>query len=161
MTDKKTKKINKLESQELQKIKGQAEEYLHCWQRAVADYQNLKKQVEKNQAEFVKYANTTLIIELLPILNNFKTAFNCIPDKDKENDWLKGIAHIKKQFEEAMKSLGIEEIKTKGEKFNPELHEAVDKAKSEQEEDMIIKEVQAGYKLNGRVIIPAKVIVSS
>ncbi len=129
---------------ELTQVKKQSEEYLNCWKRAVADYQNLKKETEKNQAEFVKFANLALIFELLPILNNFKAAFACIPEEQKETDWVKGIECIKKQFEDLMKNLGIEEIKTVGEKFNPELHEAVSKDESEGPEDTIIKETQPG-----------------
>ncbi|MFH1173084.1 MAG: nucleotide exchange factor GrpE [bacterium] len=148
------------ENTDLEQVKQQAEEYLNCWKRATADYQNFKKAMEKNQLEFVKYANLALMAELLPILNNFKAAFNCIPEDQKENDWIKGIECIKKQFEDLMKNLGIEEIKTIGEKLDPQQHEAVGKEKSEQEEDTIIKEVQPGYRLHDKVIAPAKVIVS-
>lgn len=158
MTDQKLKPEESTADTEI--LKNQAEDYLNCWKRAVADYQNLKKETEKNQAEFVKFANLILIMELLPILNNFKAAFDCVPEEQKENDWVKGIECIKKQFEDLLKNLDIEEIKTVGEKFNPESHEAMGKEESEEPEDTIIKECQPGYSWHGKVIIPAKVIVA-
>lgn len=148
------------DSDKLAELEKQANEYLGCWQRAVADYQNFKKETEKNQAEFAKFANMAIIAELLPVMNNFKAAFNCIPENQKETDWVKGIGCIKKQLEDLLKSLEIEEVKTTGEKFNPEYHEAIGQEPGE-EEDMIVKEVQPGYVWHGKVIAPAKVIVST
>ena len=157
-----------IDSSELNQAKEQAQEYLNCWKRATADYQNLKKETEKRQAEFVKFANAALIFELLPILNNFKAAFNCLSAEQKQTDWVKGIEHIKKQLEDLMKNLGIEEIKTVGEKFDPNLHEAIEKAGEpanesgeETKDEIVVKEVQPGYQWHGKVIVPAKVIVSS
>ncbi len=151
------KKTNPPVGGEIEEVKKQAEDYLNCWKRAAADYQNLKKETEKNQAAFAKFANLALIME--PILNNFKTAFNCIPEDQKESDWVKGVECIKKQFDDLMKNLGIEEIKTINEKFNPELHEAVGKEAGDEEDDIIIKETRPGYTWHGKVIMPAKVIV--
>jgi molecular chaperone GrpE len=81
-----------------------------------------------------------------------------VPEGDK---WAEGISNIKKQFEDLFKSLGIEEIKAVGEKFNPEFHEAVSRQKKEGvEADIVLEEVSGGYLMNGKTIIPAKVIVS-
>src|SRR3989338_7216761 len=81
----------------------------------------------------------------------------------KKNDWLTGIEHVTAQFKKVLEENGVREIKTVGEKFDPEVHEAVvaqETSGSEQKQDNIIKkEVKTGYKLNGKVIYPAKVIV--
>ncbi|MFH0857000.1 MAG: nucleotide exchange factor GrpE [bacterium] len=166
-------------------------EYLDGWKRAKADYMNLKKEAEQRYKDLIKFANAGLILELLPVLDNFKLAVMHIPESEKNADWVIGIMHIKKQFEDILKNLGIEEIKTVGEKFNPELHEAVGresafasssaeaaagKERKEGEEgkipltpftkggtqgdDIIIKEVRAGYTMHGKVIQAARVIVS-
>jgi len=147
---------------ELELTKKKMEEYLDGWKRAKADYINFKKESEKRQSEIVQFANATLILELLPIYDNFKLAWQHIPEDKKENgDWLKGIEQIKKQFGDMLKKLGIEEIKTVGEKFNPELHESVAKEKVEGiKADIITEEIKSGYKLYDRVLEHAKVKVA-
>ena len=163
--DKKGKSQKLKGKSESQKLKVDPEEsvedYKDKWLRAVADYQNLKKQTVKDKEDWAKYANAGLILELLPVINHFKEAMKHVPAEGKDTDWVKGIMQIKKQFDEFLKNLGIEEIPTVGEKFNPEMHEAVSQQEVEDKEaDEIIEEVQAGYTMHGKVIDPAKVIVS-
>ncbi|MBI5254200.1 nucleotide exchange factor GrpE [Candidatus Falkowbacteria bacterium] len=141
--------------------KKKCEEYLNGWKRAMADYQNLVKDVAKEKLEFVKFANQNLILELLPILDNFKLAFSNVPDVEKDGAWMVGFAHIKKQLEDFLKENGVEEIKTIDEKFDPMLHEAVGKAEnSEKESGIIVEEKKPGYKLHGKVVQAAKVVVT-
>jgi len=141
-------------------------EYLNGWKRAQADYQNLVKEVAKDKMAFVKYANQALIMELLPIMDNFKAAFNLIPDAEMKSAWVVGFSHIKKQMADFLAGNGVEEIKTVGEKLDVAVHEAVeydeksDPSTSSGEEGEIIAERKSGYKLNGRVIQAAKVVVS-
>ncbi|MFA6993446.1 MAG: nucleotide exchange factor GrpE [Patescibacteria group bacterium] len=142
-------------------VEKSVEDYEAKWLRALADYQNLKKQTVSDRAEFIKYANAGLILELLPILNNFKVAADHVPPEQQEADWVKGIFHIKTQLADLLKNMGIEQIPTVGEKFDPQFHEAVGQEAVEgKAEGEIIKEVRAGYTLHGKVIDPAKVIVN-
>jgi len=120
---------------------------------ALADYQNLLKQTAKEKQEFAKYANEELLHEILPIYDNLKMSLN-FSDEEANNSWMEGVKYVVKQFKDTLEKLGVEEIKTKGEKFNPETMEALGgKGKK------VKKEVKAGYKLNGKVIVPAKVIL--
>lgn len=147
--------------EELEKYKSKAEEYLNGWKRAKADYINFKKEVEERQRDIIEFANLTFVLELLPLKENFKKAFEHIPEKEKESDWVIGIKHIQNQLDDFLEKLGVEEIKTVGENFDPEKHEAVSKEKRNNlEENIIIKEIGSGYLMRGRVIKPAKVIVS-
>ncbi len=148
---------------ELEMVKEKMEEYLNGWKRAKADYSNLKKEFEKKETEIVQFANATLILEIMPIYDNFKLAWKHIPEEHKKgDDWLKGIEAIKRQFKDLLKKLGMEEIPTEGEKFDPELHEAVAKEKVEgKESGIIIEEIKSGYKLYDKVLEPAKVKVSA
>lgn len=160
---------------ELETCQNKAEEYLNGWKRAKADYINFKKETEKEKLELAKFANAALIIQLLPIVNNFKRAFEYSPEKiddEKIKNCFIGFGHIYEQLIELFKKMGIEEIKTVGEKFNPELHEALegeeseivseeeDKTETKNKEQIIIKEVSAGYTMYGQVIMPAKVVIS-
>ncbi|MBI5071882.1 nucleotide exchange factor GrpE [Candidatus Falkowbacteria bacterium] len=143
---------------ELEACKKQAEEYLNGWKRAKADYLNLKKENEAAGAELAQFVAGGMLMKFLPIYDGLKKACAMENSGDK---WVEGILNIKKQFEEVFKKFGVEEIKTVGEKFNPEFHEAVSRQKKEGVEvDMIIEEVGGGYTMHGKVILAAKVIVS-
>ncbi len=154
-----------------EKLKKESEEYKSGWQRAVADYKNLQKEISDRRAEWAQFSEQQIIEEFLPVYDNFKKAFKDTDDADayaddadnanmkKMQNWKKGIEFIMKQFEGVLKEHGIEEIKTVGEVFNPELHEAVGEEESEQPEHTILKEIDTGYRMNGRVIKAAKVIV--
>jgi len=170
--DNKSKKSKK--HTDLQK---KCEEYLSGWQRAQADYHNLQKEYEKKRVDLVKLANADLLLDILPIYDNFKLAFNHIPAEAKQQDWVVGIKHIKNQFKQILEQAGIEEIKAVGEEFDPEIHEAVGSHESTKvskhatkdngpakdgkigERGIIKREIKSGYKLNGKLLYPAKVIV--
>jgi len=147
-----------------QDLKVKCREYLSGWKRAQADYQNLQKEFGKKKKEYVQFANANLIMALLPIMDNFKSAFNQIPEQEKDSAWVTGFSYIKKQLEDFLRQNGVENIPTVGQRFDPELHEAVENDQGfdqEKQEGLIIKEMRPGYKLNGRVIQAAKVIVNS
>ncbi len=149
------------EVKELEVLKKKAEEYLNGWKRAKADYINLKKESEKKEKETVQFANAALILQLLPIYDNFKLAWRHIPAEHKKDEWVVGIEQIKKQLTDLLENLGIKEIKTVGEKFDPEVHEAVAKEKKEGvKSGVITEEVKAGYTLFDKVMEPAKVKVA-
>jgi len=148
--------------EELDLCKKKRDDYLNGWKRAKADYINLKKDFEKREKEMAQFANAALILEIIPIYDNFKLAWQHIPeDHRKEDEWLKGIEQIKNQFKTLLKNLQIEEIKTVGEKFDPKVHEAVGKEKVEgKKSETIIEEVKGGYKFYDKVLEPAKVKVA-
>jgi len=161
--------------EEITKLQAQSEENLNGWKRALADYENLKKQTTREKQDFAKFATLNFIVELLPIYNHLKTSLNFIPDSLKDNNWVKGIENIKNQFARVLKDNGLEEIVPQvGEEFNPELHEAVENTdetqlnpddddnqtkKAIEMENKIVKVLSDGYKLHGRVIVPAMVVV--
>ncbi|MFH0988026.1 MAG: nucleotide exchange factor GrpE [Parcubacteria group bacterium] len=150
------------QNKELSELRAKCEEYLAGWKRALADYQNLVKATAKNQCEYVKFANCNLILELLPVLNNFKLALKQVPAQEKDSAWIKGLVHIKSQLEESLKSNGVEEIKTVGVPFDALEHEAVEKFNDEATpENVIVEEKCPGYKLNGKVVCAAKVVVNA
>jgi molecular chaperone GrpE len=161
MSDEKNVEDNKLK-EELELAKKKMDEYLNGWKRAKADYINQKKEFAKREKEMIQFANASLILEMMPVYDNFKLAWKHIPAEHRKNDeWLKGIEHIKNQFAGLLKNLGIEEIKTIGEKFDPELHEAVSKEKvAGTEAGIIIDEIKSGYKLYDKVLEHAKVKVA-
>ena len=156
-------------------LEKQCEEYLNNWKRERADFLNYKKDEAERIVTLVKYAKEDIILNILPILYNIELAEKQLPDKLKKGkggtpqsiEWTKGFLQIKKQTEEFLKKEGIEEIKTIGEKFNPETMEAVAEAEGSDsgtaeggDEGTIMEELQKGYIMDGKVIRPAKVKVT-
>ena len=142
-----------------QELKQQCEEYLNGWQRANADYQNLQKQTDKRMSEYRQFAQEDLLQQLFPLADYFDSAFAHTPDGVDEN-WLQGFKYIEQNFNKILEDNGVSKIKTVGQQFDPELHECVKEVKSEQKPNTIIKQTQAGFKLNNKVVRPAKVIIS-
>lgn len=154
-------KKNESESQkQVQALEVKCEEYLNGWKRAKADYENLKKETEKKFGELGKFVAAGLLLEILPIYDHFKMALEHIPEEQKLAEWVKGIFHIQKQFEEFLKNNEVTMMPTVGETFNPELHEAISEEESAEPEHQIIKEVKAGYKIKDEVLRPAQVIIA-
>ena len=148
---------------ECEKLKN---EYLASWQRERADFLNYKKGELTRVGELVKYADMGIILKILPILDNFELVEKGLPDDLKNNEHVKGILQVKKQIQDFFKNQGIEEIKSLGEKFDPNFHEIVgevnpDKASVKEAEriepGVIVEEVQKGYMIDGRLLRVAKV----
>lgn len=144
----------------------QCEEFKAGWQRALADYKNLQREIEQRRGEWVKMSEVEILNDFIPIYENFKQAFaqdftnGQSPTNSANENWKKGIECIKKQFAEVLKQHGIEEIKTVGEKFDPTFHDASGEETVEgKEAGEIIKEIAGGYKMGEKVIRAARVIV--
>lgn len=138
-------------------------DYKDKYLRAVADYQNLQKEIEKQRAMWAQMSELQILSEFLPVYDNLKKALGMEHEawNMEQKNWRKGIEHIAKQLSEMLKRHGVEEMKTVGEKFNAELHEAIGEEESHEfEEGTIVREVESGYLMNGKVIKAAKVIVA-
>jgi len=138
------------------------DEYKTGWARAQADYQNLVKETEKNRGEWAQYSERQILEEFIPVYDNFVLAFNHQPAEmsDEEKKWAEGVSFIMKQYGKVLEDHGVIEIRTVGDMFDPELHEAISEEESKEEAGKILKEVAVGYKMGNKVIRPAKVVVS-
>lgn len=148
----------------LQELQEKCEEYKTGWQRAQADYQNLKKEMEEKRKELAEWCKVQILEEVIPIYDNFKKANAHKPTVESKEwaNWAQGIDFIMKQFSTLLTHHDIQEIKTVGEIFQPEFHDAVAEEVSETEkEHTIVREVEAGYKIGAKVIKPAKVVIST
>jgi len=143
--------------EQLAKEREKAESYLASWQRAAADYQNYKRRVEQEREEFGRLANASLIINLLPLLDDLERALENVDTRLAGLTWLDGIRLIHRKFQALLEMNGVEEIPADGLPFDPNVHEAV--MHSEGEEGKVTAVVQKGYKLGGRVLRPAMVVV--
>lgn len=154
------KSIEELQ-EELIKEREHSAELLAGWQRAKADYSNLKKEEHKHAQEVAEWTNAAVMSEVLPVYNHFKLALRHIPEEQKKEAWVEGVIMIQNQFTDFLKKYGISEIKTVGETFDPNLHEALThEEKGGSEADEIFEEISPGYMLGDKVLMPAKVKVA-
>ncbi len=145
-----------MKKKELEKIIKEKDEYFSGWQREKADFLNYKKQEFERLKETLNIAKESLFKELIPVLDNFNLAQKAIPEEEKEKNSIKGLLLIKKQLEDSLKSLGLEEIETIGKQFDPKIHEAVEEVEGA-EPGVIVEEVQKGYSFQDKIIRVAKV----
>lgn len=143
----------------LEEERARAESYLANWQRAQADLINYKRRSEQEKEEITRFANSSLMLSLLPILDDLERALAAIPPELAELSWVDGIKLIERKLRSNLEAQGLAEIKAVGEAFDPTLHEAV--MQGEGDEGMVISELEKGYKFHDRVIRPTMVVVGS
>ncbi len=153
----------------IEELEKQKSEYLAGWQRERADFLNYKKEEMERIGELLGYAKEEMILKILPLMDNFEVIEKKFPEDLKKDENVKGLLQVKIQFQDFLKSLGVEEIKAVSEIFNPDLHEVIEEVESSVAKAMegkdiksgiIVEEVQKGYKINGRLLRPAKVRIT-
>jgi len=139
----------------------QKDELFEKLQRVSADYANFQKRVPKQIADTVSYEKEKIIKSLLPSLDNFEHTLQNARSADNIDVLIKGIQIVYDQILDIFKSHNVEQIKAVGEKFDPALHQAMmQRVEPDKEDSTVLEEFQTGYKLNGKVIRPSKVIVN-
>jgi molecular chaperone GrpE len=131
--------------------------------RAHADYQNLVRETNTRRAEWAQMSEVQVLEAFIPVFDNFKKAAAHQPTEDSSawKNWGMGIGFIQKQFADVLKQFGVEEMQTIGQMFDPTRHEAVEEEVNEDVEmNTVLREIEQGYIKNGKVIKPAKVVVS-
>ena len=164
-SDKCEEKLKKLR-EELKKCQKERGEYLAGWQRAKADFINARKDEEKAREIFIKFAEEKVLKEILLLADSLEEALAVkysVVDNAAHIDkkWKEGIKCIYQQLMKILKSHNVVVIECEGKQFNPEEHESVGSVEVEDsaKDQMIVEEVQRGYKLYDRVLRPAKVKV--
>ncbi len=145
--------------QALTEEKAKTEASLAGWQRAQADFINYKRRTEQEKEEISQFAKATLILDLLPGLDDLERAFAAIPPRLIKASGVDGIRLIWNKLQTTLEAQELSEIKTVGESFDPHLHEAVRQDRGR--EGVVIEEVQKGYKFRDKIIRPSNVVVGS
>ncbi len=150
-----------LPAAEYEEQKAQAADYKDRWLRAVADYDNLRKRVEKEREEIMCYANERLISDLLPILDNLDRALEAAPDRGSAQAIAEGVRMVARQLTGVLSACGLENMPAVGQPFDPNMHQAVAVLPSPgHAEGTVVTELQKGYRLKGRVLRPSMVHVA-
>lgn len=142
-------------------LQDQITELTRALQRERADAENLRRRHQQELTSLRQHIKVDVIEDLLPVLDNFERALKHVPEDLADNDYIKGVQGVVKQFEKTLADIGVERIKTIAEPFNPELHEAVSMEEGEGKHEVVSEELQAGYRIGDQVIRHAMVRVKS
>lgn len=146
---------------EAQTHAAQANEYRDGWQRALADYSNYKRRVERDQAQAQQNATANVLRRYLEIIDDLERALSNRPLEGEAGKWAGGLELIYRKFTNFLEVEGVTPILAEGLLFDPNLHEAIVQEDSPQHESgQVIGVVQQGYRLGERVLRPARVRVA-
>jgi len=163
--ERKDAEIIEVSKAEYDQLKADAQQAKENWDRLLrqqADFENIRKRLERDKQEFQKYAHEDIIVDLLGILDDLERSVEAAEKKQENFDaFLKGIEMILAHFYELLKKRGVTPVVAKGQKFDPHQHEAlVQTETSDHGDDEVIEELQKGYSLNDKIIRTAKVRVA-
>ncbi len=163
MTDENQAQDGAQNGDELNNLRLELEQMTEMAKRTMADLQNYKRRQEEERRMIINMANANLLGGLLPVLDNFERAILHAPDSaslpETAKEWFSGINISIGQFKKVLEESGLKTIESVGQKFNPEMHEALVLVPGEK--DLIIEELEKGYILEDRVIRHAKVKVGN
>ena len=150
------------EDARVDKLRQELQEIQDLLRRKHAEFENYRKRIEREQKEFVSYATSELVLEILPVLDNLERALGSTrgDESDSEKQIREGVAIIYRQFGDVLKKAGLREVNALGEDFDPHVHEAVARVETaKHREGEILDVLQKGYVLKERLLRPAMVRV--
>lgn len=146
---------------ELERLRQEKDDLYNRLLRVQAEYDNFRKRTQKEKEADRKYKSQSIVTDLLPVLDNFERALNVEVQDEASKGIFEGLQMVYRQMKDVLEKEGVEEIKTVGEEFDPQIHQAVMQVEDENyESNVVIEELQKGYKLKDRVIRPAMVKVN-
>lgn len=137
---------------ELEQLQTELQALTTALQHERADAINLRRRHEEEITSLRTRIKAHVLSELLPVIDNFERALKHVPKELADNDYIKGIQGVVKQFEKTLADMGVERIKTVGQPFDPVVHEAVSMEEGEGTREVISEELQSGYRLGDDVI---------
>lgn len=144
---------------EIAVLQQQITDLTEALQRERADAANIRRRHDDQIGNLRTILKAGVVTELLPVIDNFERALKHVPEDLKNNDYIKGVQGVVKQFETTLQSMGVERIQTVGSAFDPHLHEAVSLEDGEGDTEVVSEELVAGYRIGDEVIRHAMVRV--
>jgi molecular chaperone GrpE len=141
--------------------KRERDEYLELAQRTRADFENYRKRVAKETSDALARGKAQLARDLLPVIDNLERALEAGQDPSAHGALTDGVGFVLDELRGKLGAAGVEAFDPKGEKFDPQLHEALSAQPAEgTESGVVLETLEKGYRLNGEVLRPARVVVS-
>ena len=152
---------DKRQTDELERFRHEAKQAKEQYLRTLAEFDNTKKRLHREQEEFAKLAAETIVRSLLPIVDSLDQALVAVDKQSDPQAVIKGVHLIYRQLLGLLEKEGVKRIPTVGERFDPHKHEAVAQVETDgKPEDTVTEEIQVGYTMHGKVIRPAIVKVA-
>ena len=130
--------------------------------RSQADFENYKKRSAREKEEAIKYANSSLLEKLIAIVDNFELGLEAARAEGEKSPVFSGMSMVLKQLMDFLTDSGLQPIDATGQKFDPNLHEAIAHEPSEKfPEGVVVRQTRRGYKMKDRLLRPSSVVVSS
>ena len=130
--------------------------------RSRADFENYKKRSARDKEEAIKYANSSLLEKLVPIVDNFELGLEAARGEGEKSPIYSGMSLVLKQLQDFLAENGLQPIEAVGQKFDPNLHEAIaHEPNDEVREGVVIRQTRRGYRFKDRLLRPSAVVVSS
>ena len=129
--------------------------------RSQADFENYKKRAAREKEDAVKYANSSLLQRLVSILDNFELGLAAAKAESQQSPIYSGMVLVQKQLNDLLEENGLQSIEAEGQKFDPNLHEAISHEPNDAPEGTVIRQARRGYRFKDRLLRPARVVVSS
>ena len=130
--------------------------------RSQADFDNYKKRATREREDAIKYANSALLEKLIAIIDNFELGLSAARGEGEKSPIYSGMSMVLKQLTDFLAENGLQPIDAAGQKFDPNLHEAIaHEASSEAPEGTVLRQTRRGYRLKDRLLRPSSVVVSS
>jgi molecular chaperone GrpE len=147
---------------ELGETQRERDEYLELAQRTKADFENYRKRVARETAAALARGKAELARELLPAIDNLERALAAGQDAAAHKALVEGVAMVRDELHSRLRAAGVESFDPTGEKFDPQVHEAISvKPEEGTEAGVVVETVEKGYRLDGQVLRPARVVVSA
>lgn len=142
-------------------LEADLEKFRDLAMRTAADFDNYRKRATREKEEAIRYANTSLLEDLLPILDNFDLGMEAARSAPGADAILEGLGMVGRQFRDFLSASGVQQVATDGAEFDPNLMEAVGHEPDDKvPEGCVIRQTRRGYKLRDRLLRPASVVVS-
>lgn len=147
--------------EDLQRLADERDQLRDQLLRTMAEFQNYRRRQEEQRGELERFATERFVKQLLPVLDNFERALGAFEERGDQEAMREGLRAVDRQLRQVLEGQNVSRIPSVGEEFNPDVHEALAIAQSDEHEDnTVIDEIEAGYKMGERVIRPARVRVS-
>ena len=147
---------------EMANLQSDLDRFRDLAMRTQADFENYKKRCQREKDDAIKYANTSLLDKLVPIIDNFELGLAAAKEQSEKSPIYSGMSLVLKQLNDFLIDNGLQPIEAVGQKFDPNLHEAIAHEPSDDVPDhVVIRQTRRGYKFRDRLLRPAAVVVSS
>src|SRR6266849_2365148 len=147
---------------EMARMQADLDRFRDLAMRSQADFENYKKRSAREKEEAIKYANKSLLEKLVSIVDHFELGLEAARGEDEKSPIYSGMSLVLKQFQDFLAENGLQPIDAVGQKFDPNLHEAIAHEPSDEvPEGIVIRQTRRGYRLKDRLLRPSAVVVSS